>query len=95
MSLLEDVRKALLELDSDAQVHVKDDSHKHEGHAGYRAGEVTHIQLEVVSSIFETMSRIERHRAVNSAVSGCFDKGLHALSLSLFTPKEYKTYKDL
>src|SRR5512140_3414740 len=41
---------------------VVDESHRHEGHAGWRPGGETHYRLYIVSSAFGGKSRVERHR---------------------------------
>ncbi len=67
---------------------VVDDSAKHAGHAGARAGGQTHYNVTVVSPRFEGLNRVARHRLVNDALAAEFDSGLHALSLVLKTPAE-------
>ena len=69
-------------------LHVTDDSAKHAGHAGARPGGETHYSVLLVSPVFEGLSRVARHRAVNAAVATEFEIGLHALALVLRTPAE-------
>jgi BolA protein len=66
---------------------IRNDSSRHAGHAG--AGEDTHFTVTLVSGIFEGMSRISRHQAVQQALAEEFSSGLHALSLRLYAPGEY------
>lgn len=49
----------------------------------------THFKIIAVSTQFNTLSRISRHRLVNSILSNEFATGLHALSLHLYTPGEW------
>ena len=86
MSLLEDIKQTIKKEIPDAQIMIRDDSEKHFGHAGYIEGQVTHIHLKVVSSVFEEMSRIERHQCINNLLKLYIDKGLHAISLQLLVP---------
>ncbi len=48
----------------------------------------------VVSSKFEGMSRLKRHRLVNSSLGDQFEQ-LHALSLKTLTPEQYKRSSQL
>ncbi len=67
---------------------VEDDSARHAGHAGARAGGETHFNVRMAAATFEGMSRVARSRAVNEALGGEFASGLHALSLTLRAPSE-------
>ena len=66
---------------------VQDESHQH--HVPENAQ--THIKLTLVTSQFEQQSKIARHRWVNKLLADEFNSGLHALSLHLYTPKEWET----
>jgi BolA family transcriptional regulator, general stress-responsive regulator len=67
---------------------VEDESHRHAGHAGWREGGETHFRINVVSATFEGKSRVERHRMVNEALAGAFERGLHALAIHAKAPGE-------
>jgi BolA protein len=81
------IRAALASLDPVA-VDVVDESAKHAGHAGARAGGQTHYNVRVVSTRFQGLNRVARHRLVNEALAAEFATGLHALSLVLKAPGE-------
>lgn len=71
---------------------VIDNSHQHAGHGGYRgnasySGE-THFTIEVVSSRFEGLTSIKRHRLVYSILEEELRNPVHALSLITKTPAE-------
>lgn len=68
---------------------IANHSHLHHGHAGSPDSGDSHFKILIVSPDFENIPRLQRHRLVNEAVKPLFDEGLHALSLSLFTPDEY------
>lgn len=53
-------------------------------------GSETHFKVTIVTSHFEPLSRIARHRLVNSCLTNEFNTGLHALSLHLYTPSEWE-----
>jgi BolA protein len=67
---------------------LEDESSRHAGHAGARAGGETHYRLRMVSGTFTGQSRVARQRAVMQALDEEFATGLHALSLDLKTPAE-------
>lgn len=70
-------------------MEIKNVSDRHIGHAGHDGSGESHFKLMIVSSAFEDKSKIERHRMVNSLLSGLFEQGLHALQLSLLTKDEW------
>src|ERR1700692_5106937 len=59
-------------------VHVEDESHLHQGHAGHRPGGETHYRLYIVSEAFRGKSRLERHRMINAALASELNSGVHA-----------------
>lgn len=65
-----------------------DDSARHAGHRGATSGG-GHYDVVVVSSAFEGMSQLERHRAVNETLRELFGARIHALGLHTWTPGEY------
>ena len=67
---------------------VTDESHQHQGHAGWREGGETHFRLDIVSDAFQGKSRVERHRLVNEILAGAFERGLHALAIKARAPGE-------
>ena len=69
---------------------IHDDSAQHRGHGGYREGGESHFRVEIVSSAFEGLSRVARHRLVNESLKDEFDAGLHALQVFALTPAEDK-----
>lgn len=75
---------------------VVNESHLHAGHhhaeSGHHAtfdgtGE-THFRVRIVSAAFASMSRIERHRAVNRLLADELDAGVHALAIEPTAPGE-------
>lgn len=64
---------------------IEDESSRH-----MHVGTETHFKIVTVSSRFNNLNRIARHRLVNSCLSGEFSTGLHALSLHLYTPDEWR-----
>jgi BolA protein len=65
-----------------ARLDVIDESSLHSGHQpGFDGGGETHMRVRIAAAAFATMSRVERHRAVNDLVKDEFDNGLHALAV--------------
>lgn len=67
---------------------VVDESARHEGHAGAREGGETHFKVEIVSSAFQGLSRLERQRLVHRILADELDGPVHALSIQAHAPAE-------
>ena len=88
MSLKDWITATLRERLDPIRLVVEDESQQHFGHAGWREGGETHFRIDVVSPAFEGKSRVERHRIVNAALAGAFERGLHALAIQARAPGE-------
>ena len=88
MSLKDWITATLRERLDPIRLVVEDESQQHFGHAGWREGGETHFRIDVVSRAFEGKSRVERHRVVNAALAGAFERGLHALAIQARAPGE-------
>lgn len=53
-------------------------------------GAESHFKLTLVSAVFKGLSRVERHRVVNTLLMPEMKTGLHALSLALYSPEEWE-----
>jgi BolA protein len=82
--LTEDLRTAL----AAEHVEVHDESHRHRGHAGALEG--GHFDAIIVSTRFEGLGLVERHRAVYAALGDLGERRVHALALKTFTPEEWQ-----
>lgn len=69
---------------------VENESHRHAG-----PQQESHFKVYIVSKRFDSLSRVERQRAVLDLVKEEMKQGLHALSLRLYTPEEHKTRGEL
>lgn len=69
-------------------LEVVDDSHLHVGHAGHKPGRQTHFSVTLVSSRFNGLSRIQRHKLVYEALESELKSGVHALQLKLVSTEE-------
>ena len=82
------MRRKLAEAFAPTALEVIDDSARHAGHAGSRAGGETHFNLVIVSEAFEGLSRVERQRRVNRVLAEELAGPVHALSIRALTPEE-------
>jgi len=71
---------------SPSYLYVVDESHMH----NVPPSSASHFKIVMVSTHFETMTRIQRHRKLNQLLSEHFEQGLHALSMHLYTPQEWQ-----
>ena len=83
MSITEEIRTRLQAAFDPSQLEVVDDSESHRGHAGYRDGGESHFNVLIRSTSFDGQSRIQRHRAVHSALGADLVGRIHALSLDI------------
>ncbi|QIB33258.1 BolA family protein [Ancylobacter pratisalsi] len=81
------VRTALAEL-SPLTLELEDESHRHEGHGGHRAGYLTHLRVRIVAEAFRGQNRLARHRLVNGLLADEIARGLHALAIEAKAPGE-------
>ncbi len=70
-------------------LEIVDDSALHRGHAGAREG--GHYRVKIVSSAFETVSTLGRHRMIHAALGDLMRKGIHAVSIETATPGEFRS----
>jgi BolA protein len=82
------ITNKLREAFSPESLEVQDESHLHEGHAGHRPGGETHFRVYIVSQAFKGKSRVERHRMINTALSGELAGSVHALAIHAKAPGE-------
>ncbi|MEJ1995819.1 MAG: BolA family transcriptional regulator [Limibacillus sp.] len=88
MSYAERIETKLTEALKPTRLSIRDDSHRHQGHAGYKEGGETHFHVEVVSPSFEGLSRVARQRKVYELLSDELAERVHALELVTRTPDE-------
>jgi BolA protein len=79
------IRAALERAFTPESLEVRDDSHRHVGHAGARDGR-GHFSIEIVSNAFAGMSPVERHRAVYATLDDLMQTDIHALSIKARPP---------
>jgi len=68
-------------------LEIRDDSHKHAGHAGARDGR-GHFSVHLVSARFEGLPPLRRHRLVYDALGQLMETDIHAVAIQARTPAE-------
>lgn len=67
-------------------IQVEDESSNHHVPKGAQ----THFKVIVVSATFNNVTRVARHKLVNTLLKQEFDQGMHALSMHLYTNEEWE-----
>jgi BolA protein len=88
MTVKERIAAKLTEALHPTALEIVDESGRHKGHAGARAGGETHFRLYIVSERFAGKGRLERHRIVNALLAEELAAGVHALATTTLAPDE-------
>ena len=88
MSIKQSIVDKLTTAFSPVSLNVIDESEKHRGHGGWREGGETHFRVQIVSSTFDGMNRVARHRAINDLLAEELAGGVHALALEIRSDSE-------
>lgn len=79
------IREALQQAFDPEWLEIRDDSHRHAGHAGARDGR-GHFAVRIVSNVFSGMTPLARHRAVYAALGEMLQTDIHALKIDARPP---------
>jgi BolA protein len=83
---VERIRTRLEQAFAPELLEVVDDSARHAGHAGARDGR-GHFKVRIVSSSFEGIKPLARHRMVYAALGDLMQTDIHAVSVDAGCPK--------
>jgi BolA protein len=86
-SSIEQIRSCLVATFAPLECELEDESQYHVGHAGAASGG-GHYKLTIVSSKFEGISRIQRHRLVYDCLRHMMLTDIHALAITAVAPSE-------
>lgn len=89
MTRVERIEQALRQAFSPLHLAIEDDSARHAGHPGARAGG-GHFNVVIVSDAFRGKSPVQRHQAVYAALGDAMRTEIHALSIRTLTPEEWR-----
>jgi BolA family transcriptional regulator, general stress-responsive regulator len=73
---------------SPTRLQVDDDSARHSGHAGARAGSESHFNVVIEAAAFEGLPRVQRQRLVYQVLAAELAGPVHALSVKALAPGE-------
>lgn len=83
------IRERLSSRFAPESLDVRDDSHRHAGHAGAGDGR-GHFSVHMVSASFAGLAPLARHRAVYAALGEMMQTDIHALAIDARAPGEYR-----
>jgi BolA family transcriptional regulator, general stress-responsive regulator len=83
MGLDKEIAAALESAFAPDQMILRNDSHRHAGHAGDDGTGESHWHLTLRAAALAPLSRVDRHRAVHRALGPAIMGRIHALALDL------------
>ncbi len=83
MRVSDEIRDRLQAAFAPDVLEVENESHRHAGHAGDDGSGESHFRVVVRARKFAGMSRIDRHRAVHTALGPELVGRIHALALDI------------
>ena len=83
MGVAEEMRQRLESAFQPSRLEVLDESEGHRGHAGWREGGGTHWRIRIDAPGLRAMGRLQRHRAVHTALGPELIGRIHALALEV------------
>lgn len=86
MSVRDTIARKLSIKFAPSHLEVIDESEKHRGHSGWRAGGETHFRVRIATSQFDGKSRLAQHRAVMEELDAELKGGVHALAIEVINP---------
>ena len=92
MNLVHEIKSRLKKTMAIDHLTIMDDTGKHLRHQYYDGGR--HFNLKIVSSAFEGLSLLDRHKLVYQALDGMIKNEIHAIGLKTIATSEYINEKD-
>ena len=88
MTIADRIRTKLAVALQPTRLEIRDDSHRHAGHAGAGPAGESHFRLEIVSQAFAGETKLNRQRRVYALLAEELRGPVHALQLTTLTPEE-------
>ena len=88
MSLYSEIEKRLHQHLDIEQLEIKDDKGRHINHTHFDGG--AHLIAVIVSSSFNGLNLLERHKLVYNALNDMIKQEIHALSMKTYTINEWQ-----
>ena len=92
MNLVNEIKSRLKKTMAIDHLTIMDDTGKHLRHQHYDGG--GHFQIKIVSSAFEGLSLLDRHKFVYQALDGMIKNEIHALGLKTIATSEWTNEKE-
>ncbi len=92
MNLVQEIKSRLKKTIAIDHLTIMDDTGKHLRHQHYDGGR--HFKIIIVSSTFEGVSLLDRHKLVYQALNGMIKNDIHAIGLKTIATSEYINKKD-
>ena len=81
MSLEGKIKQILEDRFEPKSLDVINESHRHKGHSGDDGTGQTHFKIIIRANVLESLSRVERHRAIMSELSSQLGELPHSISI--------------
>ncbi len=89
MSMIKSIEKKLHEAFNPDKLEVINESHLHAGHQpGFDGTGESHIRIRIISSQFDDITLIDRHRKINALLDDEIRGGLHAVAIEAHSVAE-------
>ncbi len=89
MSMIKSIEKKLHEAFNPDKLEVINESHLHAGHQpGFDGTGESHIRIRIITSQFDDITLIDRHRKINALLDDEIRAGLHAVAIEAHSPAE-------
>ena len=85
-SIASEIEKRLRAALAPTHLVVTNDSDKHRGHAGHDGSGESHFSVDIEAPSFAGMNRVQRQRAVNTALADLLEGRVHALAIRARAP---------
>ena len=92
MNLEHEIKSRLKNIMAIDHLTIMDDTGRHLRHQHYDGGR--HFKIIIVSSTFEGVSLLDRHKLVYQALNGMIKNDIHAIGLKTIATSEYINEKD-
>ena len=93
MNLEHEIKSRLKNIMAIDHLTIMDDTGRHLRHQHYDGGR--HFKIIIVSSTFEGVSLLDRHKHVYQALNGMIKNEIHAIKLKTIATSEYTNEKDI
>ena len=87
MSTRETIIEKLTTRFAPSYLEVIDESHRHQGHAGWRQEGETHFRVRIATRQLDGKPRVAQHRAIMAALDAELKAGVHALAIEIVPPE--------